>query len=552
MSTKKQREQDYKREWKSRIDAGIKSRGEYETYWKRHTNFYKNYMWQNTDEKVRDDIATVNLVYPLVSIIQETTYNKNPYIYITPTRPEFAEGAKVLEFLVNHLWYDLRINKQIRRAIKNAVLTGLAPVELGFSGRYDESGNIKPNDMPYVKSHYPEDFVTDSSTTTFDDEESLWRAFLRKVSYQSFRQMYPDAAKELKSKLQEKQKNSVTIDRAEKLWPDGVAPWTRVEYWQIQDLLSNHFYFMHNDLPDFLDVVPNVYNLEGFLSEVLVFNEVPNTLWPMSDVLPIETQQRELNKMRTFMLRHWKKIHPIYLYDKSILEEEDINRIIGAEDVEFIPVSDMNPERLRLLEQPKLQGDFYQHEATIKNDFREITGISEYYRGSAVPGTKTAYETAQVQAGTGVRLDGHSRATTDFVENIARKLVQIVKDFYTLPIVARIVGPDGALGWREFSRWDIQAEVDVRVHLGSMRPPDKEVNRMLAPQFYQMMRQEPLIDPRWVVSKTLEMWGDPAPDSHFVEGIPAEPMTPNDRGGGANVGANATQGRLRMMTGARQ
>jgi len=548
MSDRKYRAELYVKEWRERVQRGVQSRETAQKMWDRYVKFYQNKMWEGVDEKIRDDLATVNLVYPLVSIILETTYNQNPHIYVRPTRPEFALAAEVLEFLVNHLWYDLKIDRQVRRCIKNATLQAIGPIELGFSGTF-ESGSIKPHDMPYVKALLPKEFVTDPTCTTFDDEQSLFRGVQRSVSFRQFEEMYPKAAKELKPKYKDKLgkiKDTPPVD--EKLWPEGVPPWSRVEYWQVQDLLTNRFYFIHDDLDEFVDVVDNPYSVEGFLSEVLTFNEIPDELWPMSDVQPIEFQQKELNKMRTYMMRHWKKNFPFYIADENVWSEEDLNKLVNADDLEFVLVSDPSEGALRVIQPQSAGTDFYQHHAEIKGDYREISGISEYYRGGTVPGTKTAFETRQVQEGTAVRLQGHARAVTDFVESIARKLIQIVKDYYTLPIVAQIAGEKGQLYWRKFSRMEIQSEVDVRVFLGSTMPPDAETDKLQASQFYQQFRQDPILNQRKVVFETLKMWGKPDPQSYFLEANEQgpDPFTPNDRGGGADRGSQTAQGNLRM------
>lgn len=540
MSTKTQKAEMYLDEWKSRIKQSEASRQKQEGTWKKHVGYYKNKMWKG-DDKLNVDKATVNQVYPLISIIRETTYNQNPKIYIKPTRPEFGLAAEVIEALVNNLWYNLKINRTIRRCIVNAALQSLAVAELGFSGQH-ETGEIKPYDMPYVRSTSPTDFITDTQCETFDDEQSFFRGFKRKVAYSQFKEMYPKAAKELGPKL--KEKSSSETDTA-KVWPDGIAPWKRVEYWNIQDLHTNKFFLIHPDLKEFIDIVDNPYSVEGFLSEVLVFNEIPGELWPMSDIVPVEYQQKELNQLRTAMGKHWKKLIDVYVYLKDSMPEEDLMKIINAEDVELIGLDDISKDgSIRLLEKGPLSNEFYAHEATIKEDWRNITPINEYIQGGMVPGTKTAFETKQITGGTKIRLQGHGRAVTDFVESIARKLVQILKDYYTLPIVTQIAGARGELVWREFSRWEIQAEVDVTVHLGSTMPPDEQQDRLTAGEFYQRYRQDPLLDQRKVVVECLRRESIPNAERFMLPG-PAEPFSPETGGQGANQSSNTAQGLLR-------
>jgi len=101
----------YYEEWKSRISQAEAARKKVEGVWEKHVNYYRNKMWESKDEVLNADLATVNQIYPLASIILETTFNQNPKIYVRPTRPEFTLAAEVLEFLVNHVWYDLKICK---------------------------------------------------------------------------------------------------------------------------------------------------------------------------------------------------------------------------------------------------------------------------------------------------------------------------------------------------------------------------------------------------------------------------------------------------------
>jgi len=113
-------------------------------------------------------------------------------------------------------------------------------------------------------------------------------------------------------------------------------------------------------------------------------------------------------------------------------------------------------------------------------DAQEISGISEYARGSAGDIRRTATEASLIQQGTNARLADKLNRVEKFIARIAQKLLQINQQFLTGDQVARIVGREGQMVWLPYTRDDIMGEFDFSVEAGSTAPKDENGRRQTA------------------------------------------------------------------------
>jgi len=146
------------------------------------------------------------------------------------------------------------------------------------------------------------------------------------------------------------------------------------------------------------------------------------------------------------------------------------------------------------LEVPSGKMDLQYHEQAVKEDIRDITGFNEYLRGSAVPRTKTAYETQRIEAGSSIRIADLNDYVEKHCSRVAKKLLAIATEFVSatdmlqvvgLPIDLRMLGlPFNVPITPEVLKLDCQ----VTIHTGSMTLPNKAMDQPKALMLLQLLQ----------------------------------------------------------------
>jgi len=531
--------------WQARIDASKRARELQEREWERYRRYYKNEFYVDTGST---DRITVNQVFTLCNIYESVCCAKNPYIYVKPLREEFAIAALINESLLNYYWRELDIKKTVRRCVRDAILCSAGHVDLGYASVF-KTQEVVRREGPYVQRISPWNIWFDPDAEYPGDETEYYRVVREIWPFHIFKKRYPDAAKYVnvyrpKWPLKEQSKmlpGPTYVSRDD--------PLARVSIYRIQDLENNEFLWMCDGYTDFLEKErKNPYDVEGFLTESLIFHEIPEEVYGMSVIRPAEGQQIELNKIRTSWMNHRKRFNRRYIAGASAFAqgtdgENQRELLKRGEDGSICDVQDIN--QVIPLADASMPPDVGEHEARIKEDWKDITVVNEYLRAGAVPRTKTAYETSEIVAGTKLRLGTLIDDVRTFDGKIAKKLLQIMQQHLKEPIVVQIIGPKGQF-WGRYTRKQIQGEMECIIYPGEMLPPDEERSRLLAERFYKTFRPDPACDQRKVLRKALEMWGIPDPDGFLVQNQGINPL--EVQGAGRQSGGTAS-GILKALKG---
>lgn len=495
------------RDWVNYIDHGKKFRQEkIGSRWDSFVQLFKGD--QEKPFQINPKIV-VNVVFSNARTLLPALYTFDPHFIIKPRRRQDVKFAPIVEALINYEWKELSLKKQIRRAILDAYLLGYGIVKVGWqfeTVRADdkevgllESNEYVKEDRPFALRISPRKFVIDPKA--IDLETATW------------------VAEEIKKPLRDvkadpKYKHTRDMKGSKVEIGEGIEE-TEVTLYEIWDKKHERLMVVAEGHDEFLRDEDFPYAaMEGFPYEMLSFNEVPDELFPIPDVSQYEQLQDEVNRNRTAMVNHIKRFVRILLYQKGVIQEEEADQIMKAEDAEMIGVTDINA--VRFMEYAVTPPDWYNMDALLKGDIQMVSGITELQRGGKSD-AKTATEASIKNLYTQSRIGDYLDLIETWLSNVARKLIQLMQENMEASDVQIITGEElmklGLVKSKEeanlwqFSREEIQGEYRVTIEAGSTAQSADAMRIKQSLDTYNLLANAQEVNRKALIKKVLEALG---------------------------------------------
>lgn len=208
----------------------------------------------------------------------------------------------------------------------------------------------------------------------------------------------------------------------------------------------------------------------------LIWNEIDNTLYPLSDIELTEQVVREYNKNRDDFVRDREDTLPFTVYRKGgSLTDEDVknirnrrgNDMIGVDGVGNNPISnDLQPITLGNIDPQNYTTD------PARSDMEQLIGGGDAARGTVMK-AKTATEAEIMAQG----LRGRSAERQDIVEDLFSEMgtyaLQVCLRKMSPQEAARVAGEQALQSWPQLSTDQVFEMVAVQVRGGSTGRPDR-------------------------------------------------------------------------------
>lgn len=519
--------------WQQRIDNSREWRKPEEEKWKRFIGYA-----QNRFDKMGDpNYIAVNLVHAHVRIIIPAVYSKNPDIIVQPRQKSAVESAKVMEHYLRYLIKEAGLKGEMKLCVLDTVLTGHSWMKTGyrtdfaksteklpvvqrvfdqlskmFTGEedYDESTFILEPDerivaeQPWALRISPFDiFVPAFSSSRF---ELPWisHQYVRRLKdakenpeYKNNKNLKPStrAVEVLQNKVTGRMKSLKSADEHEEY----------VLLHEIWDCAENCIYIIAEDNEKPLQVKQNPFTFldSRHTFEMLGFNFIPDQFYPISEIEPWEPQMEELNQIRTSQSVHRKRFNRKYVYASGEFKPEAIEALEKGGDGTMVPTDaeDVRAAITPIMDAP-LSNDVYIAEKNIKEDITNIGGITDYQRGSQAQGAKTATEASIVESQSRFRTEERLDTVGDFAQRIIRNLGMIAQNFLDSQQLFPVLGDD-AVFWVKMNKRQIQGEMLYEVVYASTAATNRDVDKQQYLQAYEMLSQDPLLDPLMVRTEFL-------------------------------------------------
>lgn len=480
--------------WNSKITSAKRWRDDIcaRRRWKEMIEEYKG-RWEMADGRHDIQILPINLIFAYVKTELPSLYIKDPYIKVNPKNRTSINTAKVLEAVINYIWYYKKLKREIKKCIIDALLIGHSWFKSGYTGTFGTIEDGLGNTIETVESEdffgyrLPWDcvlFDPDAIDPPHDCEWIAHSVWLPKDEIKN-NPRYKNTDKLQSSYTRNKYSTGDDI-------PDKYAG--KCQLTEVWDMKHKQVFTIADGVDDYIEAPkPWPYQLRGYPFSFLKFNFSNDDAYGISDVAMFEPQVLELIKVRSMALDHLKRFNRQLQIDSAVSDDE-VNKLTQGITGSAIRGDLSKGDLVRPITYPPLQTDIYAIEERIKEDMINESGQSPTERGATQKtSTRTKAELIFQRQGAENRRSEKIDLVEDFVEDIASNLSGLIKQFATDPYYIRILGlqsPELAKAIQErpsaqnpdaissgkgftFTAEDIEGEYDIEVVSGSSTPVDR-------------------------------------------------------------------------------
>lgn len=473
--------------------------------------------WSHYAEKVSIPIVPLNLVFAYVKTEIARLYFKDPYMTVNAKRVEDVGTSQIAEQVLNYVWSELDLKRQVKLALTDALIVGHGWIKSGYVAEIGTKEETVESKDPNVKRPPGRPPKKELNTSEYVKSESVFATHIpwnHVIFEPSATWPAPDHARWMACKVVkplsvvktcglyknvDDLKGTNLDDEEKKNHEDG--SWVII--WEIWDRETRKVFTMAQGHARWLkDPIAWPYDHDGYPFSMLSFNPVPGKPYPVSDVLMQEPQIVQMMKMMAIMENHMKRWNRQLIAKRGLFSPDEMNKFKQGIDGAIIEAegnvqADLNPSPYAPVQQ-----DVYGIWNLVTDIWRNVSGQSETERGAPPKsGTRTLGELRLALQGSRSRADEKIDVVEMFIEDIARKLLSIMQQKYTLPKIVRIAGPKAieravamnrpsaqgsnqSTAYTQMSgdnvqsftttRDDMHGEMDVDVVAGSTLPMDKE------------------------------------------------------------------------------
>ncbi len=314
-------------------------------------------------------------------------------------------------------------------------------------------------------------------------------------------------------KSNEKSPVDVSEDSSEDYAPAGKGNGL-VCVWKHYDKASGLCYYVADGYNQFLrkPASPDVFVEDFWPVYALTFNDVESEddLFPPSDVRLMLDMQTEYNRSRQGMREHRKAARPRWVYSNGIFEKEDEKSLATMEPFEAKGLNSLQPGQdikqvLMAMPVPGVDPNLYETNQYF-SDIQLAIGSSEAQFGLTGKATATG---ESIAANSSKSADDSSIDDLDaFLTVTARAGGQILMKEMSEEQVKLIVGP-GAV-WPHQSLSEIASEIYLEVEAGSTGKPNQAVEINNWKEMLPFLIQMPGVSPNWLARETVRRLDDNA------------------------------------------
>ncbi len=585
---------DRLKKYRDCIEQSLKWRKQegYDDLWKRMVDLYRGKQY---DKGADHDQAIVNLCFSTINVIHPTVSLQDPKFLVSPTKQEMIEAALMAEGGVNYWWRHYRFLPEWRQSVKDMLIIGHGWVKTGWLlqeqaekksadeiadevgellmqkdeaildegisedelpsdddvyGTVETTKMVTLEDRPFVERVSPFDMIIDPDAT--NEREMKWVAQRITMSWDEFKADKRFAAEGKRNAQATSQRQQDDVRPEQKASGDTNKYVCVYEYYDLRRRTMCVF----ADTGDGFLVEPQATPLPYVNPFTLVPNyEVPEYFYPIGDLESIEGLQQELNETRTQMFNYRKKYARAYLFRESAFSADGLKVLQSEDDNRMIPVT--TDEDLRSIMQPVPQTqtppEFFNQSDLIESDINQVSGVSEYQRGSLPDIRRTATEASIIQD------TAQSRAADKLAQlewrlaEVGYKLLALCQTYMEGEQVVRINGQNGQEEWVAFSPEDIQGEFDFIVEMGSTKPSNETARAQRAMQMMDALAPFAVpggpMDIPELVKNILYSFGVREPE-RFLNPDWVDPMSPE--GQMQQMGGMPPEGEMPMEPGMEQ
>lgn len=503
-------------DWISKLKAAEKARDEADArfgYSRSLKEYSGDYMSTMPSFMMDTPIVPINEVYGYVKAFVPSVYARNPHVSFNPRGRKSIAGAKICELAVNSYWQELRLKRQVRRVIFDAIFAE-GWMKTGFSSAFGSIDKTKPlppeaqdgdgevQEAPPIEAN---EFIRDKEI--FATRVS-WRHMVRDTDavdgihdaryigqkiikpFDAVRGSALYTAKDIRPTHTYDPESPLNLANTKR--KDAGEREEFIEFWEVWDADTRKIYWVSEGCDEYLREPEDwPYRFNGYPFDLLRFNQLEDECYAPNLIGAWEPQLWEKIKIRSMQMDHVKRFNRQLWAEKGTVTKAEMQKFSLGKTGAINFYEGKQPPMPAPY--PSLQTDIYAIENRIDMDKDNISGQPNAVRGAQ---QKTQSRTlGEVKSMVGAyearQLDPQSDVE-DFCGEVAVKIAAVAQDYLSgekfvrvtqedLQVIVQAFGKDRYDGTGfTFSRADIEnAEFDYEVKVGSTLPLDRQ-NRIEA------------------------------------------------------------------------
>ena len=542
--------------YRNKIEQSRRWRREedYDDLWRRMIDMYRGKHYKMVSD---EDRLLVNMAFATINVISPSVSVNYPKIVVNAKNVNDAPRAIITEEIVNYWWRHFECQREFRRAVKDMLIVGHGWLKTGYrfvetaEGEYDnadelatsesitESELIITEDRPFVERVSAFDVFVDADATSMSDIRWIAQRIRRPLDEVKKDKRYNAGARQDAAPSHYSKWSSDD-------WRGDVRPRrtddagdSYVEIWEYYDIDRGTLSVFCDGGDKFLVNPTKMPFAFGHPFVMLRNYDVPDHFYPMGELEAIEPLQMELNQTRTQMMNHRKRFSRKWLYKESAFDVDGRSALESDEDNVLVPVIAEEALSGVIAPMPAVMSppEFYNQSELISGDINQVSGVSEYQRGSLPEIRRTATEAGIVQDAANARASDKLAAIERSIADCGRRLVMLAQQYMTGEQAIRIVSAGEKRAWVKFDRDYIQGEFDFEVEGGSTQPTNESFRRQSAMQIMDAMApfiQSGIVNIAKLAEYVLQYGFGVKQPSMFIQAPPPppEPIGPEEPMGG--------------------
>lgn len=496
--------------WKARIEiAGKKKKDAFDERAKRMREMFKGDHFPDAPE---GDFIVINYCYAILKAILPQVYFQDPYLFVDAGDGSTTdESVEVAEAVLNHFWYKMKVKRQIKKMVLDALIYGFGIGKIGYNTEISkarlESGadyteGIKA-EYPFFRRTSPLDVVFDTDVNSLDDIK--WIAvnyFLPipdvKENYKNVSSAKGDYYNVSSSFLKDKKYGTAVQDDIK-----------RLSFWEIQDLVSGKMMAVAPSIDGFMKNIPNPYELDGFNYKFLYLNEVPDEIYPLSDLEQIKDIVLELDKTETQLLNHRARGQRKIVSEVGIWSsDEEKENFFNDVDMQNAEVKQGQIDRIKVFDSSTIDAQLYNIQTELKDNLYKISATAENQLAADSTTQKTATEINKIDANSQVRNSERVDSVINLTVDIGETLIKVLQQFMSKEVSVKF-----GEGWKDFTKDNIKGNFNVRINVGDTVKPNTAEDRarmsqILSETIAAMDEQgRPIVNRRAIIEMYYDKYG---------------------------------------------
>jgi hypothetical protein len=460
----------------------------------------------------------------------------DPKILVSPRVPEAVAKSKILESLDNLLLIELEVKEQMEKAALHAYLFGRGILkvgydsEFGFDPKLDIAGDLRLGmsltqvdkkgrrriehnrlvtpGMPWVRAVPPHDFVVPWGTIELDNCPWIANRIVRHIDdikadpkYKNTERLQPQLSMQ---DFVHSYRNPVRVRQR-----TSIRDPAYVEMWEIYDRESGRIKVVADNYEKFLRNDVNALQVENRLPFVAInFTPVSRAFWVTPDAFYLLHAQLELSDIAVQRTKQRRISALRFLYDEGVISEAELDKILspdvgaaakietGQKISEAVMKLDNHPDQFLTLE-----------EEHTRRNVREQLGFSRNQLGEFSGGRRTATEAGIVDKSSQLRMSRRALSVRRAYERVIETINGIIFEHWTTPRYVEVMGQQRTSEWLQARGPDLKSRFAYEVVFTDAQ--EEQARGLQALQLYQLLSQDPLVDPLMLREYLINQLNDP-------------------------------------------